>query len=113
MDMHIDGNPCNITRCNLRIVTHQQDLRYRHDKTSYAGVSENNGQFRALATIEGKSRCIGTFASVKEAAMVRDEVYEVIGKGFNRLNFAKRERCLHDGHMRQVAAFFNKHNIKV
>lgn len=113
---HMDRNPLNNTRCNLRIVTHQQNQmnRYTPNATGYAGVyKEKSGRFRSSVKINNKTCQVGTFDLPEEAAMCRDEAMDVIGKGFSIPNFEKSERCLTDVHMRQVAAFFNKHGIKV
>ena len=113
---HIDGNPTNNTRCNLRLVTHKQNMlnRYVSNPTGFAGVKETpNNTFAACVWYEGKNLHIGTFQDPVEAAMMRDEVTDVTGGGYSRSNFEKSERCLNEGHMRKVAAFLNRHNIKV
>ncbi len=108
---HIDGNGLNNTRCNLRIVNKSQNSlnSYRVNKLGFVGVLQKGDRFQARVKVKGVNETIGTFACVEEAAMMRDEVVDVLNGGFSRPNFEKQERCLNDGHMRQVAAFLNKH----
>ncbi len=112
---HINGNGLDNTRCNLRIVNKSQNSlnSYRSNSTGFAGVHQRGDRFQARVKVNGISKAIGTFAHVEEAAMMRDEVVEVLNAGFSRPNFEKHEHCLNDGHMRQIAAFFNEHNIQV
>jgi hypothetical protein len=90
---HIDGNPLNCTRANLRNVTRQENSWNRRAKASstsqFIGVSWSTRARKWLAQImiENRVRYLGAYASEVEAAMVRDtatrEHYGAIG----RLNF--------------------------
>ena len=73
---HIDGNPLNNTRCNLRFVTAQQNLlnRCTPNSTGYAGVKPSGGKYLAQVSLNRKNLYIGTFDMPEEAAMMRDEV---------------------------------------
>lgn len=110
---HINGNPCDNTRCNLRIVTRQQNMynRYTVSESGYAGVRLNAGKYDVKVHVRGKLCYVGRYAIDAEAAMVRDEVMGHLTKGYCKYNFEPEERCLTDVHMRQVAAFLNKHKI--
>ncbi|DBB15910.1 TPA: hypothetical protein ACH3X3_003507 [Trebouxia sp. C0006] len=112
---HIDNNPLNNTRSNLRLVTARQNLlnRYTPNEIGYAGVSQVRERYQARVVVNGKHVYVGIYDMPEEAAMMRDEIMDVVGQGFSKCNFEKHERCLTDSHMRQVAAFLNKHNIKL
>ena len=45
--------------------------------------------------------------------MMHDGVMQVVGQGYSKFSFEKHERCLSERHMRQVAAFLNKHHFKL
>jgi len=112
---HIDNNPLNNARANLRIVTSQQNSLNRRmpNSTGLAGVEQVGKRFRARVLAGGKVCCIGRFDNAREAAMMRDEVMQVVGQGYSKFNFEKHERCLSESHTRQVAAFLNKHHFKL
>lgn len=62
---HIDGNGLNNQRSNLRMVTHHENQRNRHEVTTskYLGVSHRRTSARWQAQIHyrGRSRWIGNF----------------------------------------------------
>lgn len=74
---HINGNPLDCRRANLRYVTHQQNTLntpLRKDSTTgYKGVSWNKGtkKFHAYITHLGKRENIGHFSSLEEAVEAR------------------------------------------
>lgn len=112
---HINGNPCDNTRCNLRIVTRQQNMynRYVPNKTGNAGIVLNQGKYDVIVSVEGKQSYVGRYDIDAEAAMVAEEVMQHLTKGYGKYNFEPEERCLTDVHMRQVAAFLNKHKVAI
>lgn len=104
---HINGNPLDNRKKNLRVCTMMQNMVNRssiHPESKYNGVCYNNGKKRRAST--GSRRCIsrpwratitleagkgkvnlGTFATEEEAALAWDKVaYEHFGE-FAKLNF--------------------------
>jgi len=78
---HIDGNPLNSTRCNLRVVSSQQIKynTYTPNRKGFAGVEQMGNKFRARAYVNGVVKQIGSHDYPEEAAMIRGEVMDVIG----------------------------------
>jgi len=71
---HINGNPMDNRRCNLRIATHAENMRNskkrKHSKNQYKGVSQNcksKTTWRAQIRVNGKRIHLGTFSSPEEA----------------------------------------------
>lgn len=104
---HINGNPLDNRKENLRVCTMMQNMVNRssaHPVSKYNGVSYNKGKKRRVST--GSYRCtsrpwrttitleagkdkvnLGTFATEEEAALAWDKVaYEHFGE-FAKLNF--------------------------
>lgn len=71
---HINGNPLDNRRCNLRIVSstiNNQNAKKRRDgvTSSYKGVHlAEMGKWKAQIQIKGKKKSLGTFRTEKEAA---------------------------------------------
>ena len=102
---HINGNPLDNRKKNLRVCTMMQNMvnrSSRHPESKYNGVCYNNGSkrstgsyrcisrpWKATITLEqGKGKVnLGTFATEEEAALAWDKVaYEHFGE-FAKLNF--------------------------
>lgn len=70
---HIDGNPLNNCRANLRLAPHQMNLgntkRYKSNKSGYKGVSlvRYNGKWEASIQVNRKTRHLGKFDTPEEA----------------------------------------------
>jgi len=105
---HTDNNPLNNTRANWRIVTKQQNLLNRTlpNSTGFIGAACNGkgNSFRAQVKVNGRVHSAGSFATAKEAGIVRDEIMDVIGQGYCKFNFAPKDRSISDAHMRQTLA---------
>lgn len=73
---HINRNKLDNRRCNLRIVTRQENNRNvgprAGNSTGYKGVSLNKGRYVAQIRFDGKSIHIGRFGTKEEAAMAYD-----------------------------------------
>ena len=76
---HINGNPLDNRKCNLRIATIAENSRNRNasksNKSGYKGVYFNTGKgkFDAAITFERKKIFLGRFSCPKEAARVYNE----------------------------------------
>ena len=76
---HIDGNPRNNTRENLRIVTvrenNQNALKRSHNKSGYKGVylAVTKKKYEARIVVDGKGRYLGRYDTEAEAAEAYDE----------------------------------------
>lgn len=91
---HIDGNPLNNRRENLRVVTHSQNMRNKAKRGSnmssaFKGVSYNNksGLWHATIFLNGKNKHLGSFTSEKSAAMAYDHFAKVHFGEYARTNF--------------------------
>lgn len=89
---HIDGNPANNRRTNLRKATKRQNQQNRNktikNKSGYKGVVEHvPGKFRAVITHKGRQTHLGVFTDPIDAA----KAYDIKARGlfgeFARLNF--------------------------
>ena len=92
---HIDRNPLNNQKSNLRFCSNSQNLLNRgtneNNTTGFKGVAwlKRFKKFRAQITINGKKKWLGCFDSAIEAAKAYDEaVLEYHGE-FAWLNFPK------------------------
>ena len=87
---HIDGNPLNNRRGNLRLVTKQQNAanaRSRGGKSKYRGVHQQKSGRWAAQISKAKYRlCLGTYDTEEEAAAAYDEAAKSIHGEFARLN---------------------------
>jgi len=71
---HVDGDGLNNRRANLRLCTHVQNQLNkglsRRNTTGFKGVTrgECSGRWRAVITVNGRQRHLGTFDSPEEAS---------------------------------------------
>ena len=77
---HIDGNPLNNQKSNLRICTHSQNIQNsrmaKNNTTGFRGVAlhKKSKKYWARIKIDRESRYLGTFNSPEEAALAYNEV---------------------------------------
>lgn len=93
---HIDGNPLNNRRSNLRLATSSQNsanTRARAGRTLPKGVYlTKSGRFEAKIQIKGESIFIGVYDSPEEAARAYDKAAVIHFGDFARLNFPLVDR---------------------
>jgi hypothetical protein len=82
---HINGNPLDNRRCNLRLVTHRQNCQNRHHQrtSKYPGVSWDTQNKRWIVAIQvnGKVKHLGRFENENEAFSVyKKAVHELTGE---------------------------------
>jgi hypothetical protein len=70
---HIDGNPSNNSRSNLRVVTHHQNMRNSKKRRStftskWKGVSKAGNKWAARIYVNGENIIIGRYSDEREAA---------------------------------------------
>lgn len=94
---HVDDNPLNNLRENLRICTHSENQRNRgkpkSNSSGYIGVFIHNpkalSSFGANVVIDGKHHNIGNFYTGLLAAVAYDEYIKNIDDKYSVLNFPK------------------------
>jgi hypothetical protein len=98
---HIDGNPLNNRRSNLRSCTRSQNEANapkhtsRGDTSKYKGVCKRGDKWIAQIKSNGKMRQIGRFSDEDEAAKAYDKAaLETFGE-FARLNFPAAQPKVH------------------
>ena len=90
---HINGNPLDNRKLNLRITTPQQNgmnKQSRKNSTSeYIGVSFNKKQqkWRGSIVVDGKGLHLGSFDTEREAALARDIATKKYYGEYGKLNF--------------------------
>ena len=99
---HINGDGLDNRRDNLRVCTkkeNQRNLRMSAKKQGvpFKGVDRAmSGKFRARIWADGKSRHLGCFTTVVEAALAYDHAAKQMFGEFARLNFPNGSPVLHD-----------------
>jgi len=90
---HIDGNPLNNRRSNLRLATVSQNnancKKRRTNKSGYKGVSfsKERQKWAAYIKYENKTYGLGRFDNVEDAARAYDRAAKEKFKEFAQLNF--------------------------
>jgi hypothetical protein len=72
---HINGNPLDNRKCNLRICTHQENSRNTkvniNNTSGHRGVYFSNGKWTAYITKDYKKKNLGRFNDIKDAINAR------------------------------------------
>jgi hypothetical protein len=90
---HIDGNPLNNQKSNLRICTLKENCRNvekrKHCSSIYKGVhfEKYTKKWRAQITVNNKEIKLGRFLNEKDAAIAYDKAAMFYFKEFSYLNF--------------------------
>lgn len=95
---HINGDGLDNRRCNLRLLTHQQNLRrakqvHPGSTSRFRGVAWSRGKQRWVVHIkvDGRSRFVGYFYDEVEAALAYDRAARVYHGEFCVLNFDEED----------------------
>lgn len=86
---HINGDPLDNRRCNLRLATAQQNRRNmapRSGKSKYKGVCTFESRWRASITVDYKTIHLGLFPTEIQAARAYNEAAIRYFGEFARLN---------------------------
>lgn len=93
---HIDGNGLNNRRCNLRIVTQQENAfnrkTYANNSTGAKGVHRHgDGRWRAQIRKSGKLHHLGLFKSIEDAHNAYVQASKSLHGEFGCAGFAGRK----------------------
>lgn len=87
---HINGIPYDNRLCNLRSVTHAQNMKNlklcNNNTSGHKGVhySKNEKKWKAFIIVDGKQTHLGTFSTYKEAVEAREKAEKRYFKEFKR-----------------------------
>lgn len=91
---HIDRNGLNNQKTNLRVCTHEQNMRNAvfpkrngFKNSTYKGVTRNHKNWKARISVCGEQVYIGTFRTEEAAARAYDKYASRVSGSFARLNF--------------------------
>lgn len=88
---HINGDPLDNRKANLRLVTHDENTRNafvtRRSATGFKGVFPRKGRFAAAIEAGNQRHRLGSFPSPEAAARAYDEAARRLHGPFARLNY--------------------------
>lgn len=93
---HINGNTFDNRKCNLRIVTPEQNnlnkMPAKSSSSKYIGVfwDKNKNKWCAKIKVQNKQLFLGYFEREQDAALARDYATKKYFKEFGKLNFPER-----------------------
>lgn len=87
---HIDGNPLNCTRDNLRVCEHKENMKNRklntNNTSGYKGVKRKGMKWEAVIYSDCKKYSLGSFIDKEEAARAYDKKAKELHGSFARVN---------------------------
>jgi hypothetical protein len=89
---HIDGDPLNCTRANLRLCTHAGNQhnrgKYKNNSSGRKGVSwhRQTGKWQAKICLNYKTIYLGLFTCIEEAAAAYDAAARELHREFAKTN---------------------------
>ena len=86
---HIDGNPMNNRRSNLRLATVRQNAvnhRHKPGASQLTGVRKRGDVWAAFCHLNNKQFHAGTYSTAKDAATARDAVMRAVHGKFATTN---------------------------
>lgn len=87
---HINGDKLDNRRCNLRVCSHNGNMRNRgiqkNNTSGYKGVHKEGNKFKARIRVSGKLLHIGMFNTAKIAAIEYNKMAVKLHGDFARLN---------------------------
>ena len=105
---HIDGNPCNNIRSNLRWLSRSDNVRNQRSKTAsgFRGVTKNGKKWQALFNpSNGKTMYGGAYETAKEAALAVDAMTRnALGSALDQrlLNFPEESSIKDLSHVKRL-----------
>ena len=84
---HVNRNPLDNRRANLRHATKQQNAANMDRGSKFKGVTESRGKLRAQITVDGQNRYLGTFDTPEDAARAYDSAAREAFGQYALLNF--------------------------
>lgn len=90
---HINGNPLDNRRSNLRLCTHKENMRNRgkskNNTSGFKGVSWNNqsNKWQAQIAVNKKTIPLGMFVEKEDAARAYDKAARELHGKFAKTNF--------------------------
>jgi hypothetical protein len=88
---HINLNPLDNRKCNLRICTNAENSRNqgkrKRNTTGFCGVVKHGSGFSARIWVDYKPIYLGSYRTAEEAAKVYDEAAEIYHGQFAKTNF--------------------------
>lgn len=75
---HIDGNKQNNRWCNLREVTHKENMLnkgvYKTNRLGETGIAEANGKYNVTITSNGERAYVGGIETLADAIVIRNKL---------------------------------------